>query len=436
VQEVVVIARADQPGNQHLVAYVVSNTEFDAISTQLRSFLKDKLPNYMIPSAIVCLEEMPLTPNGKVDRRALPSPDMRHSLKASYVAPRDTLELQLAQIWEEVLNIRPIGVRDNFFDLGGHSLLSISLMARIQQQFGRNLSVAVLFQGGTIEHLASILRQQTGSRISSTVIALQSGGFKQPFFCVHPGQGTVLSYLELARYLGPEQPFYGLESLGLYEEKKPYDRVEDMAAHYIEAMQTVQPQGPYLLGGWSFGGLVAFEMAQQLQAQGQQVSFLGLIEAYAINSSSEEEELQEDGVFLLNLLTMDKPVQDNSILLQRIQQLEPDEQLRHVIEYARSANLISLDFGVAEARGLIELFNSHFRAGCSYIPQPYPGKVTLFVASEEKVEEPTLGWEKLAHEGVEIHSVPGNHQSIVSKPHVQVLAEQLRVCLEQSQANN
>jgi amino acid adenylation domain-containing protein len=272
VQEAVVIARTDQPGNKQLVAYVVSHLELNHTSSNIRSFLKDKLPNYMVPSVFVSLEKMPLTPNGKVDRRALPAPDLRLSMKANYVPPRDTIELQLAQIWEEVLDVRPIGVRDNFFDFGGHSLLAISLMTRIQQQFGKNLSLATLFQNPTVDQLATILRSSTGSHTSAIVVTLQPGGSQQPFFCVHPGQGTVLAYVDLARCLGSEQPFYGLESLGLYEENKPYSSVEEMATHYIEAMRTIQPQGPYNLGGWSFGGLVAFEMAQQLALQGQEVS--------------------------------------------------------------------------------------------------------------------------------------------------------------------
>jgi surfactin family lipopeptide synthetase C len=437
VQEVVVMVREDVPGNKRLVAYVVVNQLAAPTIPELQHFLKQHLPEYMVPSAFVLMEVLPLTPNGKVDRRALPAPDTScFSLKSSFVSPRDTLELQLVQIWEEVLDVHPVGVRDNFFDLGGHSLLAITLMARIQQKFGKNLPLATLFQGATIEHLASSLRQQTDSPSWSTLIAIQPDGPKRPLFCVHPGGGTVLGYVDLARHLGSEQPFYGLESLGLYEEQKSYARVEDMAAHYIKAMQVVQPQGPYLLAGWCFGGLVAFEMAQQLQAQSQEVSFLGLLDISTERVASEAlDELELDDVaFLVKLVA-----QDISLSVDHIRQLGSDEQLLYVIEKVRQLNLIPPDIGLAEARCLVQILKSHIGVAKAYIPQPYRGRATLFRASEETAadsQDLTLGWEKLVNEGVDLHWVPGNHHTMVREPHVQVLAKQLRACLDQSQVND
>ncbi len=437
VQEVAVMVREDIPGNKRLVAYLVVNQLAAPTIPQLQQFLKQKLPEYMVPSAFVLLDALPLTSNGKIDRRALPAPDTScFNLKTSFVSPRDTLELQLVQIWEEVLDVHPVGVRDNFFDLGGHSLLAITLMGRIQQKIGKNLPLPTLFQNATIEHLASSLRQQTDSPSWSTLIAIQPDGPKRPLFCVHPGGGTVLAYIDLARHLGSEQPFYGLESLGLDEEQKCYARVEDMAAHYIEAMQAVQPQGPYLLAGWCFGGLVAFEMAQQLQARSEQVSFLGLLDISTERVASEElDELElDDAAFLVKLFA-----KDISLSLDRIRQLGSDEQLLYVIEKVRQLNLIPPDVGLAQARYLVQILKSHIQAAKAYIPQPYRGRATLFRASEEAAadsQDLTLGWEELAAEGVDLHWVPGNHHTMVREPHVQVLAKQLRACLEQSQAND
>ena len=405
VQEAVVILREETTGNKHLVAYVVPNQELSPSSDELRSFLNTMLPDYMVPSAFVLLKTLPLTPNGKVDRRKLPAPDLRLSVKASFVPPRNPLELQLAQIWEEVLNVHPVGVLDNFFDLGGHSLLAVSLMGRIEQQFGKSLSLATLFQGATIEHLASQLQASTASPSWSTLVPIQPSGTKQPFFCVHPGVGTVLAYIDLARHLGPEQPFYGLESLGLDQEHKSYTRIEDMAAHYIQAMQTVQPQGPYLLGGWSLGGLIAFEIAQQLQAQGQQVSFLGLLDTSAFIDLEELEE-PDNAAFLVDLLSKEH----------------------------------SLELDQAQTQRLVEGFSLRLQAAKNYSPRPYPGKVTLFLASEEGVatdsQDLTGGWDQFATQGVDIHWVPGNHNTMVSNPHVELLAQQLQVCLKQSHADD
>jgi amino acid adenylation domain-containing protein len=408
VQHAVVVISEDVSDNKRLIAYVVPQEKV-ATHTELRQFLKERLPEYMVPNVFVMLEVLPLTPNGKVDRRALPAPDTSSlTLETSFVAPRDRIELQLVQIWEEVLSIKPVGVQDNFFDIGGHSLLAIGLMTRIQQQFGKNLPLAALFEGATIEHLASLLGKQTDSPHWATLVTLQPGGLKKPFFCVHPGGGTVLAYFELARHLGLEQPFYGLESLGIDEEQEPFTQVEDMAAYYIKAMQTLQPQGPYFLGGWCFGGLVAFEMAQQLLVQGEQVSLLALLDTSAFMVLEEPQE-QNEATFL------------------------------EKIEQAKNVKRIPPDFGLAQARRLLKFFNAHELAASNYKPQAYPGKVTLFQAQEGEAAESSdqsLGWKDLATAGVEIHWVPGNHLSMVKKPYVQVLAKKLSICLEKVQAND
>ena len=276
VRQAVVLAREDAPGEKRLVAYVVADSTTDE---QLRRFLKDKLPESMVPAVVVLLEALPVTPNGKVDRRALPAPDRsRPELEKAFVAPRDDLELQLAHIWEEVLGVRPVGARDNFFELGGHSLLAVRLFALIEKRLGKTLPLTTVFQGATVEHLAGILRQQPTPGPQSSLVAIQPGGSKRPLFLVHPAGGHVFPYIHLAQFLGPDQPCYGLQARGVEDGQDPHTRIEDMAAYYIQALQTVQPTGPYLLGGWSMGGVVAFEMAQQLHAQGQRVALLVLLD--------------------------------------------------------------------------------------------------------------------------------------------------------------
>ncbi len=407
IQAAAVIDREDKPGDRYLAAYIVSS---QALTTNdMRDFLKQKLPDYMLPGAFVFLDAIPLTTNGKVDRQALPAPDLRTS--DTFVPPSDALELQLMQIWEEVLHVSPIGIHDNFFNLGGHSLLAVSLMARIQQQFDKNLSLATLFQGATIAHIAKIIRSTTtDSPFLSTLMPLHSGGSKPPLFFVHPGGGTVLSYLELSRHLDPDQPVYGLESLDLDAQQKLHNKVEDMAAYYIEVMQTVQPQGPYQIGGWSFGGLVAFEIAQQLQAQVQEVSLVVLLDT---SPFTEYEELNEadDVDFLEELLA-----RKNGAILG-----------------------IPPELDVFQAQRLLQVFRGHILAANNYNPQPYGGKVNLFLAEGGIATdslEAIAGWEKLANKGVNIHWIPGDHHTMVTKPNVLVLAEKLQVCLEKSQKSD
>ncbi|MEM7346155.1 MAG: amino acid adenylation domain-containing protein, partial [Chloroflexota bacterium] len=306
IREAVVMVREDNPGDQRIIAYIVSgydqetgnSTQLISLHQNLRESLEVQLPEYMVPSTFVDLAAFPLLPNGKINRHALPKPDLsRAELTTTYLAPRDTVEWQLAQIWQTILEVDLIGVRDNFFDLGGHSLLAIRLMAQIQKVFNQELPLAILFQGATIESLAKILRQQSETETQSSLVAIRSidlaknstpsTSVKKPFFCIHPADGGILNYVDLARHLGEDQPFYGLQAVGINDDtSSPYTDIESMAAHYRELIQTVQPHGPYLIGGWSLGGVVAFELAQQLHQQNQTVDLLTLIDTRAPTSAN------------------------------------------------------------------------------------------------------------------------------------------------------
>lgn len=235
----------------------------------------------MIPARFVELARLPLTPNGKVDRRALLRVDAFQESERGYVAPGTLTEEALARIWGEVLGHDRVGIHDNFFELGGHSLVAVRLMAQIQQAFGRHLPLALLLRAPTIEQLATLLREQTDVASWSSLVPIQPGGSAPPLFCVPEGGGNVLYFHALVQHLGPEQPFYGLHAQGLDGESAPHTRVEDMAAYYIEAIQAVKPQGPYLLGGHSFGGWIAFEMAQQLRKRGHEVARLFILDTPA-----------------------------------------------------------------------------------------------------------------------------------------------------------
>jgi surfactin synthase thioesterase subunit/acyl carrier protein len=397
----------------------------------MRHFLKDKLPDHMVPAVFVLLDTLPLLSNGKIDRRALLAPDRsRPELEKSFVAPRDDLELQLAHIWEEILGIRPIGVRDNFFELGGHSLLAIRLFALIEKRMGKKLPLTAVFQGATVEHLADVLRHQAGPQ--SSLVAIQPGGSRPPLFLVHPAGGHVFPYIHLAQFLGPDQPCYGLQAKGLEDGQKPHTRIEDMAAHYIQALQTVQPTEPYLLGGWSMGGVVAFEMAQQLHAQGQRVALLALLDSRI--AAPDETFPEEDSEMILLLETY---FGISFGPMESLAQRPKDEQSVFILEHAKSAGLVPAELGVSQARRFVELLRSDLRATQNYEPHLYPGRVTLFKASETlggTSPDPTFGWSEWASGGVEVHVIPGNHANLVYEPHVEVLAAKLTACLNQAQS--
>ncbi|HEY8602499.1 MAG TPA: amino acid adenylation domain-containing protein, partial [Thermomicrobiales bacterium] len=276
----VILETGDDP---RLVAYLVpmEDTAEAPSVRDLRAFLKGSLPEYMIPAVCTWLDALPLTPNGKVDRRALPAVAAVATASAEPQGPRDDLERQLVAIWEATLGVAPIGVTDNFFDLGGHSLVAVRLFARIEAAFGRKLPLATLFAAPTIGELAALLREQGWVASWSSLVALQPRGNHPPFFCVHAIGGNVLKFRALAAHLGPDQPLYGLQARGLDGQEPPATHVEEMAANYLAEIRQVQPHGPYFLGGQCFGGMVALEMARQVQVAGERVALLAMFDDYA-----------------------------------------------------------------------------------------------------------------------------------------------------------
>jgi len=429
VQEAVVIVRQDISGDKRLVAYIVPEAEEELAGCVLRGFLKSKLPSYMVPGAFVFLEAIPLTPNGKVNRPALPAPDGDNlSLAASFILPRNAIELQIFQIWSEVLNVSPVGVTNNFFDLGGHSLLAVRLMARIERQFGIHLPLTTLFTEPTIESQANLLSAQGNFRSSSPLVPIQNSGDLRPLFCVHPIGGNVLCYAELARHLGNNQPFYGLQSLGLSDEKEPLTEIESMAAIYIEALQEIQANGPYYLGGWSMGGVVAWEMARQLQASAQEVALVALIDSYAPSAMSE---LETDEASFANSLAADLSGLFDTELpisapLTPQTWGEPEEQLQHIFATAKRLNLLPPEVGIEQMRRLFQVFKANRIAMGNYQPQGYSGRVVLFSASSPEEDR---GWSSLVTGELENYMIPGDHYGMMQQPHVRVLASRLRACL-------
>ncbi len=434
VRQAVVSTHQGVPGEKRLVAYVVGDRGHAPTASDLRSFLKDKVPEYMVPSVFMLLDSLPTMPNGKADRGALPKPDQaRPEMQKTFVGPRDELELQLTALWEEVLNVRPIGVTDNFFELGGHSLLAVRLFALIDRRLGKKIPLAALFRGATVESLADIVRQNSSSETPSSLVPLQPSGSKRPLFLVHPAGGHVFPFIGLARCLGLDQPCYGLQARGVEEGQEPHTRIEDMAACYIEAIRSVQSEGPYLLGGWSMGGEIAFEMAQQLHARGQSVALLALLDA---RIPSTAENIADDDFEAILLADVVRYFGLSTEFSESLALLPHDELLARVLEQGKKAGLIPADIEASQAHRLIELCKSDFRASRNYVLHRYPGRVTLFKASEDlsgNLLDATLGWSDWAEGGVDVQIVPGNHATMVYKPNVVTLAEKLAACIDRVQ---
>lgn len=480
VQKAVVIVKENISGNKYLVAYIVLNVEMQNFSSLLRKFLKEKLPQYTIPKAFVVLDSLPLTASGKVDRyvlTALNTPT-NHSIDKAFIAPRTPTESSLAEIWAEVLNIERVGIYDNFFDLGGDSLLTVHLMKQIYKHFERELPLSSLFLNPTIESLATSLSSQTDSLPWSPLVPIQPAGSSPAFFCVHPIFGVVFPYYELAQNLGKNQPFYGLQPIGL-DGKTPLTRIEDMAAHYIEALRSVQPKGPYFLGGWSFGGWVAFEMAQQLQKSGEEVALLAVLDTLApipgnIPSLGNGLKFMLTTVaryiwpFFIDYLYLIIVIAKNRINsltsgLTNFNKIVQNSVWKSLTRYSQresltrslQTNLFSHFIQKEDAtvniipeesklrllselaiRPMLRVFYANSQAVLNYVPQAYPKRINLFrtkVQSSIAKEDPSMGWDQLTVGGTEIHHIPGNHLTMLRKPHIQILAAQLRACIEKAQ---
>ncbi len=395
-----------QPGEARLVAYLVACGKAPC-PADLRRFLSQTLPAHMIPRDFIFLPVLPLTPSGKRDRQALPVPGLETQERGEeFLAPQTPLQHQLAQIWEDLLNIRPVGIRDSFWELGGHSLLAARMLDQIARICGHSMPLSALYEGGTIEHLAEALRRGEQPQTISPLAAISPGGGRRPFFFLygfHPLGGFYCCHL--ARHLHPEQPFFAL-----HPPLKPWRArtIEGMAADGIKAIQAVQPNGPYRLGGFCGSGLIAYEMACQLAAQGQATEFLALVEVQSINANFR---------LLLRRLAGSP---------ERFQRLQ-SRFLRPWTEW-HSRWQIWKKRGQSPEPGCIAEAD---RAAGAYIPLPYVGPVTLLRAGEEPqplIGDPIQLWREVAP-NLTLHDIPGTHGSCLLE-HVGGLGERLGACLD------
>ncbi|HBB98647.1 MAG TPA: non-ribosomal peptide synthetase [Blastocatellia bacterium] len=440
IREGVVVMKENAAGDQRLIAYVVPR-ETRPTPDELRGFLKPKLPDYMIPSSFVVLDSLPLTSSGKLNRRALPAPDESADRAATTLAaPRTPLEKSLTTIWANVLETSAIGINDNFFDLGGHSLLAVRLFGQIEEQLGKRLPLATLFQAPTVAQLAGILKTEDAPSWSS-LVSIQTLGSRLPFFCVHAVGGNVLEYYDLAQHLGSDQPFYGLQSQGLDGEDAPHSRIEDMAAHYIREMREAQPVGPYFIGGRSLGGIIAYEVACQLRAQGQEVGLLALLDSYPVGhqkllpqadsfSNRAGRFLKILGAHISNVRNL--PWQEKPGYVISKLQYGP-VRIKSKVWRTIYQSYQNLGRDLPPALRDVEEFN--WLAAWKYRPKVYDGRVTLFWASNDLNAKFDLieGWQTLARDGMELHEIPGTHLDMIKEPHVSELARVLNDCLLKAQ---
>jgi amino acid adenylation domain-containing protein len=444
VRESVVTTREDVPGSKRLIAYVVPEGGASFSDAAVRGHLAGKLPDYMLP-AVVLLERLPRTPNGKVDRRALPAPEQSRHQPAR--APQTPAEIKLTAIWENVLGLRSVSASDDFFELSGDSMLAIRIFAQIEQGFGVKLPLAALFRAPTIGQLARILERQGPEAQWSSITAIQPRGTRPPVFWGHGlgggGGGGLLRYRKIAERLGSDQPSFGIEA-----PRVPFSDLVPMAAHYVQIMRTVQPEGPYHLAGFSFGGNVVFEMARQLREMGQEVGLLALIETELPHPSMDPvppwEALRLVAVSVPGWLDTlrSRPLRAQLARLRsRVRaaagrasaSLAARPPARGSPEERRLSDEIDLTHYPADYLAFAE---THWSAYLSYVARPYPGHITLIRTRAQRLFEldPTLGWGRLARGGVTIRTVRATHDDILGEPHVDLVACYLKESLDEALA--
>ncbi len=421
VRQAVVKLYEPTPGDRRLVAYVVLQPGAQPTNADLIAYLNGRLPRFMVPSTIVFVDAIPVTPSGKIDLARLPEPIARpHPGTATQVAPRNELERRLATIWARVLKVKSVGPSDNFFEMGGDSLLALGLAAEIESAFARTVPLGVIFAAPTIEQLAAMLDRDDALPTAFSLVPVQTTGAGPPIFLVH------WIPRDLVRRLGRERQIYGL-AYGLAAQTTNRsgvlpDRVEDLAAQYLDEMRAVQPHGPYTLIGYSAGGLAALEMARQLREQGERVGFLGLIDTL-VQSRYPESEFER---FPLHVKVI------------KILQLPPAEIWLAVKRHPLLRRLWPGSRQSAAANRLEDLLNESLwnsKLWTAYVPEPYSGAVTLFAAKSPwslTLRYPAVApaWRELTDDQVEIHEVPGRHFSVVRDPNARALAAKLGTCLE------
>lgn len=443
VRQSVVVAH-EANGDKSLVAYIEPRNGLPPSVSDLRRHLKRDLPDYMVPAEFVTMKSLPISLNGKVDRKCLPSP--QRSLVApesEFSAPNDSLEQMLCHLWAKILRVKRIGVHDNFFELGGHSLLALRLSVEIEKVCKRRLPLATFLQAPTVAGLAAILRDDNSVPSWKSLVPIRPSGSKPPLFLMHSHGGNVLEYYPLADLLPEDQPVFGLQARGLDGHIVFGQSIEQIATAYLEEIRTLQPQGPYFLGGFCFGGVVAYEAAQQLRASGEEVALVAMIQT--TNPEVIKEGQSDPSLFgWWNRLRKRVDLERSNLSHRGMGYLQ--ERFRRALEMAHARTLVKFDSltrnggrrpvrksvaYILEALGI-----EHDRAFDSYRTHPYRGKVVLFRAAKQLPKlaaNRTLGWDAILSGNLTVSDIPGHQQNLLAQPNVTILAEKLAAALELAQ---
>lgn len=429
VRESVVVARSDSSGQKVLVGYVVFRPGQQTSVETLRQFMAAKLPEYMVPQHIVMLEKFVLSPNGKIDRKALPAPEQaQESCQRRIITARDETEQMLVAIWEDVLKLNPISVIDSFFDLGGHSLLATQLVAKIKQLLGVSVPLASLFTSPTVEKLAKQIRQDV-QIAPGYLVRLHPEGTKPPLFLIPGIGGHVYLFHKFAQRLGSDQPVYGLKAIGIDGSERPPDRIEDIAARYIQEVTAICPNGPLQLGGYSLGAQIAFEMAVRLQQQGRQVDRLLVFDMFAPCYPRLLPLPRRVVIHVGNFLRLSL-AEKQKYLEQRFANVK--EKLLRRLKLGSYVAPTVTGMAAEEQAPLKRVWAALKIAQANYSPsQQYDGRILLVTAREGLStqqwigtinDDPLLGWRRWTTRDITVGECPGEHLQMFQERNLDAIA--------------
>lgn len=421
---------------QHIML-VRSQTTFNRLSSALPdSYLKRKLPAYMLPSAYVYIDEIPLTLNGKIDRKALP--DINKGMcesKEEVVSARTPIESYLINIWSQILEADRVGIQDNFFELGGDSLLAIQVIALIRNRYKVELSLHQIYEYPEIRQMAKVIKDTKRSCTWSSLVLMRTEGTGTPVFFIHPGDGQIVKYNDLVQRLSGDIRCYGLQSRGLNTNMPLHGSIEEMASDYIREIMDVQPEGPYVICGYCMGGYVAFEIARQLIAADKQVAELMLINSQTLEKEFYKDKMNMFRIYMILLgISMDNLEAD---FVTKVVEKDPDNIIATVFEMGSSSGILPQNMMFSQFKQLIAVLNNNVEIMCRYDLGKYPGKITLFRVKEQYSyydDKPDFVdmWKNIAGSGFDVEDIPGDHFSCMEEPNVAVLAEKIKKALKVS----
>jgi len=383
----------------------------------------------MVPSYFVELDQLPLTANGKVDRKALPAPDMAPS-EAAYVAPRTPTEQIMASLWMELLKLDRVGIHDDFFALGGHSMLAVQMVSQLRKRAAIGIELRNLFSYPSLGALAAFVDSKKVASAHPNLVPIRSQGHLAPLFLIHPVGGEVQYAFDLARHLGADQPVYALAASGLVVGETPRASINEMATVYLDAIRHVQPTGPYTVAGWSLGGMIAYEIAHQLLAIGETINFVGMIDTGSSAflrdqwSTKNVTEFDECKAFLSWITDQhadasgarQHPARDELVTLAESGDIDA------MFVVCQREALLPAHLDMALVKQIFAVHVAGAKAGVAYETPPITATVMLLTAGQHGAADATLGWGDLLGENLHVTRIGGSHMSIVKSPHIEKLA--------------